>query len=323
LALFVACGARSSLRVCSEPGETRACEDACGLGYETCVDDHWGPCQVAVAQRGCSNDCGPGTQICADGSWSACLVPQAVRSCSSPCGQGKEQCVDGGWQPCDAPQPGPPTVTGTVRDFNDTHPDFEPDAGNTLDPGIVAPDLGPGDKPVYAGGPFTRSTHGPTYFDEWYRDVPAAGTTPAVNLTTSLSLSFVPSRRDQSVYVYDNDAFFPIDNRLFGNQGRVHNYDFTLELAMPFRYTGGETFRFTSDDDSWVFLNRKLAVDLGGVHQAASASVDLDRESQRLGIVRGGTYPLNLFYAERHVIGAVLHIDVPAADVAVCNGTMP
>jgi fibro-slime domain-containing protein len=235
---------------------------------------------------------------------------------------GQSKCVDGGWQPCDAPQPGPPILNATVRDFNDTDPDFEPDAGDRLDPGIVAQQLGADDKPVYAGAS-TPSTHGAAYFDQWYRDVPCAPATTCVNMTTSLSLSLGPIPADPSVYAYENDAFFPIDNRLFGNQSRPHNYDFTLEVGARFRYAGGETFRFTSDDDSWVFLNRKLAVDLGGVHQAMSGSVDLDLQSQNLGIVKGGTYQMNLFYAERHVVGAVLHIDVTAADFAVCDGGMP
>jgi len=325
---LAACGVRSSLRVCGGLGETRPCENTCGVGSQTCVDDRWGACSVAVASRTCSNDCGQGTQTCSDDAWSTCDVPQAVRSCSSPCGQGQEQCVDGGWQPCDAPQPGPPTFTATLRDFNDTDPDFEPDAGGGVELGIVATDLGPDDKPVYAGGVSTPSTHGAAYFDEWYRDVPCPAamtcvTTPCpastvCNMITSLSLALAPLPQDPSTYGCDNDAFFPIDNKLFGNQGRIHNYDFTMELATTFRYMGGETFRFRSDDDSWVFLNRKLAVDLGGVHQATSGSVDLDLQSQKLGIVKGETYPMNLFYAERHVVGAVLHIDVTAADFAVC-----
>jgi fibro-slime domain-containing protein len=214
-------------------------------------------------------------------------------------------------------------LTATVRDFKDTHPDFEADAGKGLDLGIVGPDLGPDDKPVYAGSPVTKSTHGAMYFREWYLDLPATVDMPAINLTTSILLPFAPSPQDSSIYSYDSDAFFPIDNQLFGNQGRPHNYDFTLELATNFRYSGGETFRFSSDDDSWVFLNRKLAVDLGGTHEAASGSVDLDSQSQKLGIVRGGTYPFHLFYAERHVVGAVLHMDVTAADFGVCTGAMP
>jgi fibro-slime domain-containing protein len=212
----------------------------------------------------------------------------------------------------------------TVRDFNDTHPDFEPDAGFGIDPGIVAPDLGADDKPVYAGGVATLGTHGMAHFDEWYRDAPGDGGSPAVNMTLAgLPIPLVPSPRAPGIYAYDNDAFFPIDGRLFGNQGRPHNFDFTLELVAHFRYAGGETFSFTSDDDSWVFLNRKLAVDLGGIHSAASASVNLDLQSQRLGIAKGGTYAMHLFYAERHVVNAVLHIDVTAADFALCSGSMP
>lgn len=317
LLLPAACGARSSLPVC-QSGSTRVCEDACGVGSQTCTDEQWAPCSVPPATRTCANDCGQGSQSCTSGVWSNCDVPQAIRACSSRCGQGHQTCVGGAWQACDAPQPGPPTFTATIRDFNDTDPDFEADAGDRLDPGVVQMALGPDDKPVYASSTTTPSTHGAAYFDEWYRDVPCPVGTTCVNMTTTIPIPLAPSPQDPTIYAYDNDAFFPIDNRLFGNEGRLHNYDFTLELATQFVYSGGETFRFVSDDDSWVFLNHMLAVDLGGVHQALGGSVDLDAESEKLGIVKGGTYPMNLFYAERHVFGAVLHIDVSAADFAVC-----
>ena len=36
------------------------------------------------------------------------------------------------------------------------------------------------------------------------------------------------------------------------------------------------TLDFTGDDDGWVFVNGKLAVDIGGVHPPKSGSVTLD-----------------------------------------------
>jgi fibro-slime domain-containing protein len=322
-----ACGSRSSLPVCLRSGEERACQNTCGAGTETCKDDAWGECEVPVATRACSNACGEGTQTCAADQWSACAVPRAARACSTRCGAGTEVCADGAWGACDAPLPGPPTFAATIRDFKSTHPDFEPDAGidgGGLQTGIVAVDLGTDDKPVYALDGSAGSTHGANYFYEWYHDTAFtvtsadASTAPEINMTTPFSLSLGTDAGSAALYGFDSETFFPIDGRLLGNQGRAHDFDFTLELSGNFQYGGGETLTFASDDDSWVFINRKLAVDLGGIHRVTSASVDLDSAATRLGIDKGGTYPMHLFYAERHVVNAALRIRVSANDFGVC-----
>src|SRR5262249_33886945 len=116
-----------------------------------------------------------------------------------------------------------------------------------------------------------------------------------------------------------NGAFFPIDGQLFGNQGRNHNFHFTVEIAVKFRYAGGETFRFTGDDDMWVFINRRLAINLGGMHSAETARVDLDRSSQNLGITKGGTYPLHMFFAERHTSASTFHVETTVAEWNSCE----
>jgi fibro-slime domain-containing protein len=237
------------------------------------------------------------------------------------CGQGRQVCADGVLQPCDAPVPVPPTWTATVRDFSDTHPDFET-AEPGVDPGIVAPDLGPDDKPVYAGNPTTPTTSGKTNFDQWYRDVPVPDGGPPVNARADIPFPLLPSPTDPTSYQFVQDFFFPIDDGsqhpLLGNMGQEHNFDFTLEVSGQFLYNGGETFRFASDDDLWVFLNRKLAVDNGGIHARRSATVDLDAAAGALGIVRGGVYSFHLFFAERHLLNSVLEVIVPAADFSVC-----
>jgi fibro-slime domain-containing protein len=190
------------------------------------------------------------------------------------------------------------TLTGTVRDFNDTHPDFERYQG--IDPGIVQPVLGVDGKPVYAGQAGNPTTSGQAAFDQWFRDV------PGVNLSQPLAIDLDNAGSlDPSVYTFSDDAFFPIDGQLLGNQRRRHNFHFTYELHSRFTYRRGQFFQFTGDDDLWVFIDRRLVIDLGGVHGTLNASVDLDT----LGLTDGAAYDFDLFYAERHTDEAHFRVD--------------
>lgn len=187
-------------------------------------------------------------------------------------------------------------LTGTVRDFKGRnevggHPDFQytvdglhTGAVLTTLPGDKKPDLDPADANT---GSFTTAAN----FDQWYTDV------AVVNLSTPLTITLTETAPASGVYSYENNAFFPIDNQLFGNTpGQGHNYHFTFELNSSFTYQAGQVFTFTGDDDLWVYINNQLAIDLGGVHGGVSGSVSLDT----LGLTAGQDYDLDLFFAERH-----------------------
>ena len=236
--------------------------------------------------------------------------------CSSTCRREKD------WK-CDyISQPAPPTfvVPLVIRDFFSAalavtpgdpfiHEDFE--NGNAgLEPGIVGPLftslLDANGKPALAPG-LTVSPKGTVHsrdgFAQWYRDTPKSKT-----LVSTMTL--IPD--GSGGYVFQTAGFFPLDNLGWvqaGNEksstaniGGLHNFNFTSEVRYWFEYKGTEKLDFTGDDDVFVFINKRLAVDIGGVHGAANGSIDLSdpTKAASLGLVIGGIYETVVFQAERH-----------------------
>ncbi len=305
-----------SWSACSAPSARVSCTNSCGTGTQLCEDGRLkGACEVDPVRLSCKDNCGEGTRLCKDDKLaSACEVAPVVRDCSTICGTGTETCSDNTWRACTAKQPRSPQqpkLTATIRDFSITFPDMNHDG--IAETGIVADTLSSENKPVYAHSGPTATVVGQETFDQWYRDV--AGTNRSMDI--DIPLTATGAKKD--VYTYSNTSFFPIDNQLFGNEGQPHNYAFTAEIATHFRYNGGETFTFSGDDDVFVFINRRLVIDLGGIHESLSQTVDLDASAGRLGIAPGGMYPMHIFFAERHPIGSDFVLETTISAFDPCN----
>ena len=212
----------------------------------------------------------------------------------------------------------------------------------------------------------TTGIRGSDTFGLWYRNANTANvkyggkTIVVAPFTRTLTLTQSPPQSGN--YVFDSNALFPLDDVGWGPIGtevplcaggvtnttgfppcdtdcgtvacRAHNFGFTTELRYFFQYQGGETLSFIGDDDVWVYINGKLAVDIGGLHEALAGRVVLgddgspsgtdsdcsvhsqkalpavgtcytsaeqaDKADGRFGLTKGEVYEIVLFHAERH-----------------------
>lgn len=207
-------------------------------------------------------------------------------------------------------------LPATIRDFDSgsQSPDFD-SAGfpvDTLWKGLVQPTLGSNGTPV-------QSSAGAKYFkkfDQWFHSDTTVNATTCIEIPLTLSTTGT----DRGLYTKYDSVYFPIDtfqnkfNNLVTRPTDVrylaeedslpHNFSFCMESHAEFVYTPGQKFKFSGDDDVWVYIDRKLVIDLGGIHSETSDSVLLDT----MKLTQGRTYSWDFFFCERHIHKSHLRI---------------
>lgn len=136
------------------------------------------------------------------------------------------------------------------------------------------------------------------------------------------------------------EDFFPLDTvaskyekgytrktqSALGNDGKEHNYYFGMRYDMEFNigdYVGPLNYSFTGDDDMWVVMdggkeNQQIIIDLGGIHNAATKTVNL-----RDYLDKGdkSTHTLTVLYMERGAGASNCYMNFTLPNVTISQVT--
>lgn len=139
-----------------------------------------------------------------------------------------------------------------------------------IEKGMASYELSEEKFPVLSAGKLT-SNRGLGNAERWFTAVEGK----SASFLGTLGLKYEKEGTD---FYFYREEFYPLDEVKFSEGDSVnrdgHNHLFTMSFAVPFTVLAGgsEKFEITADDDTFVYVGDKLAIDMGGIHDKVTGS---------------------------------------------------
>lgn len=208
-----------------------------------------------------------------------------------------------------------------------------------VEQGIVEYNLDENSMPVAVGGKLTTNrgvvgdSKTDSNFKQWFTEVDGK----SVNYAGIIKMNYKEAGADFSFY---KNEFYPLDgaeNKLGDESKDSHNHLFTMYFAVPFMalLDGQESLEITADDDTFVFVGDKLAVDMGGIHGAVTGRLKINEDGEvyesvgdedfaytGISLMEGESSLVRVFHADRDSSESVFKIDFRGMDINVINSQL-
>jgi len=160
-------------------------------------------------------------------------------------------------------------LLGTYYNLSSQHPDMERWITG-LDTGFVGNTL--------TGNMPTLTPYGATRVLQW-------------DWWNPMYYAFQRIDSDSDLQTNFQSSWFPVNTGLSNDP-----YDFAVHWSGQFYVDENKNYTYSmgSDDDSWLFIDNQLVLDLGGVHGMTWSNYDL--------FLTQGYHDIDIFFAERHTV---------------------